>query len=504
MQYEIFSGNGFVYENSVGTDKAPKLFSAQNSFCGMQMKICADKPVRIYADTGDIKTRVYRLLPVCVNRNSDYMDDCDTQQTGTEEMKQYYTNTAPFIVYDPIAPVDADSIECDGAVFIYIRFEISKTTAPGLYSAELFIESGDENKKIPLEITVYNVCVSDKPDFNLINWWGMPPTADGKGLSDYLDNVAALARYAHQNYIWTYSGLFSFNDGKFDFSKAEQYIKKLLNMGFERIEGPDLKGIHKGVVEPAVKCALNTEQGCRLIGQFLKEWYSFLDENGWTEITVQHVFDEPREQDIPLFRRLSELVRRNMPGISIADTMLTDKVLDCVDIAIPTTRFYQLHRDVYDKFRENGGKLWLYTCCWPSVPYLNRFLDTPLLSVRFIQWLCYRKNVNGYLHWGFCCGVKGNDVYKNPSVKFSCLGVDSEQYLPAGDTNIIYPYNGGFIGSMRLEALRAGVEDFDLFSQLGKKAYDIIDSCVTENMTGIYDLNNFEAAYRRLLEMLQK
>lgn len=135
---------------------------------------------------------------------------------------------------------------------------------------------------------------------------------------------------------------------------------------------------------------------------------------------------------------------------------------------------------------------------------MNRFLDTPLLSVRFIQWLCYRENVNGYLHWGFCCGVKGNDVYKNPSVKFSCLGVDSEQYLPAGDTNIIYPYNGGFIGSMRLEALRAGVEDFDLFSQLGKKAYDIIDSCVTENMTGIYDLNNFEAAYRRLLEMLQK
>ena len=44
---------------------------------------------------------------------------------------------------------------------------------------------------------------------------------------------------------------------------------------------------------------------------------------------------------------------------------------------------------------------WVYYCCFPQGPWLNRFMDTPLTKVRMSGWLFYRLGAEGFLHWGF-------------------------------------------------------------------------------------------------------
>ena len=44
---------------------------------------------------------------------------------------------------------------------------------------------------------------------------------------------------------------------------------------------------------------------------------------------------------------------------------------------------------------------WVYYCCCPQGPWLNRFMDTPLTKVRMSGWLFYRLGPKGFLHWGF-------------------------------------------------------------------------------------------------------
>ena len=191
-----------------------------------------------------------------------------------------------------------------------------------------------------------------------------------------------------------------------------------------------------------------------------------------------------------------------MPGVKLMDTTLTLQIGESPDILVPTTRYYQLHRDFFERLRTEGRELWNYTCCWPSAPYLNRFLDMPLLDVRLVHWLNYYTKCNGYLHWGFCFFADGIDPFQTPSIPFKIFDDSLEQYLPAGDTNIIYEYKGEPIGSVRLEMQRAGVEDYELLCMIKEKAkaVELVSQCISEDFTGIKDVTVFEKVYETLLE----
>ena len=123
----------------------------------------------------------------------------------------------------------------------------------------------------------------------------------------------------------------------------------------------------------------------------------------------------------------------------------------------------------------------------------------PLLDVRLIPWLNFLLDCDGYLHWGFCFNPDAQDPWKEPSILFKIFDDSLEQFLPPGDTNIIYPYQGKPLGSVRLEMQRAGVEDFELLSQISdrEKALQIVRKCISEDFTG--NRQAFREAYLELL-----
>ena len=58
------------------------------------------------------------------------------------------------------------------------------------------------------------------------------------------------------------------------------------------------------------------------------------------------------------------------------------------------------------------------------------------------------------------------ETYKQSVVKHPSPQASSNNYLPAGDTHIIYPGKDGPLSSLRFEAHRQGIEDYELLEKL--------------------------------------
>lgn len=122
--------------------------------------------------------------------------------------------------------------------------------------------------------------------------------------------------------------------------------------------------------------------------------------------------------------------------------------------------------DIYATCEEYDLKLWWYGCVGPRAPGANYHIgDTNLLSVRSITWLQKKYDILGNLYWDAAAYTSENtryynqyiDVYNNP---YRASG------LPAGDGFLTYPgapYGiNGPVTSMRLMALRDGMEDYEI------------------------------------------
>ena len=505
----VFPAEEWLFPDSSGGEDSIAVSCPSNSFACWQMVIHAKGTVRISADNLD-GLQIYRLLPVTVNRNSAFIEELDTEHTLLEDLPRYYIKKAPFEVYDAMLPLKDMSVLADGDTALYFKWPSGQKA--GNHLGEIRLTMANEHCLIPYQIQVFSAAVPEKGRFNMINWIEMNPkkygcTAFSQEYWEKLTEILKLARMARQNFCNVSANYFQCSfDGRyrFDFSRVEKFLSICFSLGFDKIEGPSLKQIYEGLMMPFEEKEFGTPECIPPIEQFLEQWYQFLKQNHYEGITYQHIYDEPREKNVAFYRKLGESVHRHMPEIPTLDAVLSLHTEDAADILIPTTRFYQLHKDVFEQYRKNGKKLWLYTCCWPSAPYLNRFLDMPLLDVRLIHWLNFLTDCDGYLHWGFCFHPDVQDQWKEPSIPFKIFDDSLEQYLPPGDTNIIYPYQGKPLGSVRLEMQRAGVEDFELLSQISdrERALQIVRKCINKDFTGNRPL--FREAYLELLDCLSE
>jgi hypothetical protein len=81
-----------------------------------------------------------------------------------------------------------------------------------------------------------------------------------------------------------------------------------------------------------------------------------------------------------------------------------------------------------------------------------------LLRPALFGWAAARFGLDGFLHWGFNHYGRGQDPFQQ-----SVVGHGGGNFLPAGDTHIVYPGTGGPWSSLRLEAQREGFEDYNFF-----------------------------------------
>ncbi|MCS7104872.1 MAG: DUF4091 domain-containing protein [Thermofilaceae archaeon] len=380
---------------------------------------------------------------------------------------------APCEVPDPILEAEEMDLQAGVTQPCYLRVYVPSEAEPGEYEGFVKAEAPGVEARLKVEVRVHPLTLPRRRSLYVTNWFSVEDIARVHGVELYSDDfwvvfgrwVKFMAEYG-QNVFWVPLDtvrVYASEEGyRFDFSIFDDYVETLLKNGAELIEITHVAGFKRwGGREIELRSfkviqgegSFKSEPGERVLPHMLKALETHLREKGWLERTVIHVADEPTEDGIEEWRRVSRIVKEHAPQLRRIDAVETTGFDDDLEIWVPTLHHYDQWLEEYEEARRRGRELWFYTCLNPQGRYPNRFIDFPLIKTRILHWINMAYGLRGFLHWGY------NWWYGNPFK-------DLNPNLPPGDTHIVYPGREGPLPSLRLEAMRDGLEDYELFKLL--------------------------------------
>jgi hypothetical protein len=141
----------------------------------------------------------------------------------------------------------------------------------------------------------------------------------------------------------------------------------------------------------------------------------------------------------------------------------------------------------------------------PPGEFPNRFIELPLLKTRYVHWLHFRYGATGYLDWGFNYWQSAADG--DPFGETSAVQAGGNP-RPGGDSRIVYPAKGRVVSSIRLEAMRDGIFDYEPLKMLEEKqpekAKEICQRLVFSFTSSDLDIKSFRRVRSELLGLLSQ
>lgn len=423
---------------------------------------------------------------------------------------------------------------------LWLTVRVPAEAAPGLYHGTFQIRAGSRRlANLPLRIRVSPVRLPPQRLWitNWFNWsgqhlrrhYGVEEFTDaywqlleniGRVMADHGQNVilTPVVRLAQPR--WEAGAL------QFDFTRLDRWVETFDRAGIRGlIEGSHLLGRRGGYYAPvSVRIWVEPAPGqdeprmeeldpldpraLNFMEAFLSALYAHLRQRGWISRYVQHVLDEPHGEEPAVYERYAQLVRKHMPGVRTIDAInLADDYPffeTLLDIWVPILGRFDDRLERIREHQRRGGEVWFYTCISPQGAYMNRFINQPLLKVRLLHWLNARYGLAGYLHWG------GNYWTDKPFEDVEAIINQGRTLLPAGDNAIVYPdpERLSVLSSIRLEAMRDGIEDHALLSLLQDHDPKLAGSFLKEVVGSFTDYVRDPLAFgrirNRLVEALER
>jgi hypothetical protein len=126
-------------------------------------------------------------------------------------------------------------------------------------------------------------------------------------------------------------------------------------------------------------------------------------------------------------------------------------VIDAVPVLPLACQDPDLTTRLTEHSHAKGGRMSWYVCCWPPIP--NTFVHSPLVEGQLHGWLTFYLQLDGFLRWAFCLW---------PAKPWERVSWRAPGWR-AGDMYFVLPGNDGApVETLRYEALRAAVQDFEL------------------------------------------
>ncbi len=474
---------------------------------------------------------------------------------GTNQLDQIKTGFVEFVKVGRFAPAPArDRLASQSGYFpdpivekpfvnlppnqtqpIWISVNIPKDASPGKYLGQVIIKGKLDGKSFSasksIQVQVYQPVI-DKTSLWVTNWYTLDRLSmlnDGnpveqfsdrywelteilaKKMAEYRQNVALisplrLAQFSKTGDQW-----------QFDFTHFNKMVRLFIDAGvIGRIEGGHIGGrlgnwdSDFGIFIPIVTDTGYTLQNKPLNDPGVKEFYQQffqalfddLHQHNWADIYMQHIADEPTDTNFQSYIDIATSVKSIIPDIKIIEACHTHNLQNVVDVWVPQLNFLDEGYDFYKERQEQGDEVWFYTCLAPQGNYANRFIELPLIKTRILHWINFRYHIPGYLHWGL-------DFWRSdPFGETTGIITESGNILPGGDAWIVYPAKNKLNSSIRLEAMRDGIEDYELLKMLEIKDPDMASELARQVVYGFdhYDTNidDFRAKRRKILQMLSQ
>ncbi|MHB0998257.1 MAG: DUF4091 domain-containing protein [Armatimonadota bacterium] len=438
---------------------------------------------------------------------------------------------APADIPDSILDVRSVSVKTSRDQSVWLTVYVPKGSSPGTYTGTVQIASETGSQDIPISVKVHPVTLPDDCTLYVTNWFSTANIAKSHNLQmwsePYWKMLEVYARSMNdyrQNTVLTpiFELITAKSDASgnltFDFSRFDRWVELFKKAGLTTIEGGHLGGRSSweapdfdagrmrvigpdGADVPYTSVKVTSEEERKFLSQFFPALQKHLDEKGWTKDYFQHLVDEPIPANAESYKKLSSYVREFAPELKIIDASMCREIAGAIDIWVPQPQEVEGAMDFFKERRKAGDDLWFYTCLSPKGKYMNRFIDQQLIKTRLLHWMNFKYDMTGYLHWGY------NQYQGDP---FADLEPNwgGDTYLPPGDSHIVYPGRRGPLSSIRLEAMRDGLEDFELLKLLAKKdpkKAEKISSSVIRTMTDYtIDPAEFRAARAELIKALSK
>ncbi len=348
---------------------------------------------------------------------------------------------------------------------VWLTISIPETAAPVSYTGDITVKSQQGEVKLPLSVTVYPLTLPVTRNLKVTEWYS---TGDFEKFYDikeeYSDAWFAMLRKYADNMADHRQNVFHVpmdaieiqkrTDGRlsFDFTRFDQIAQVFWdtkrmdyletgeiarfgnNAWFSseiKLQDFQVKDIETGKIE--------TMAGKDVAPGLLVATESHLREKGWLSKTLFHVKDEPSMHNSQSWREMSAYIHKYAPNLIRLDAIETTNLLNDIEVAVPKLDAFGTWYESYREAQKKGVELWFYTVgIYQGSLFPNKTIDMPVMNSRIMQWLNYRYDATGYLHWGW------NQWTEDP---FNEVG------MHIGDGWHVYPSKDGVLNSLRWEQI---------------------------------------------------
>ena len=471
--------------------------------------------------------------PLPVSCWSQLIDVPVEQNTGLDSRTEMYTNQqnpyvirrAPFRIYEAIQPLAAARVRAQHR-FTALRLAVppGELPTPGKACIDITVE-GDRWRQLGTFVAVIHrarLPQLKESTFFYTNWFSMVQMEEKHGLIRWsdgwyamLDRYARMMAHGRQNCIIIPAELITVSGGRItlDEGKMHRFIEVFRSHGFTSFESPHLmyRGDNDDWSDPDLKVLLtkrpySTPEARRDVDTITTLIRNFTKKYGLVNSWLQHISDEPTGIQAQCYHQVVKQVRSVYPEIQIMEaTSDRDTLAGAIDVWCPTIDDFQSHESFFRGREKHNERILVYTCLIPGGRWLNRLLDQERLRQVYFGWGAAFYNTSGFLHWGLN-QYQVKDPFIQSVVHHPSPAATPNNYLPAGDTHILYPGSDGPLSSTRFEAHRIGIEDFEMLHMLKQadrqKAAGVIAPVFRSYTDYNTDVKAYRTARRELLEKL--
>lgn len=471
------------------TDAVVDVTAARGEYESKHIIITAkDKPLKYALSIGDLKTQDGTEFP---SENVEVFHEKYIQVKKNYDKTNMPTGFYPdaLVPYENIVAAGENVVQANENQGLYFRFNVPIDQTAGTYTGTAKLTIGGETRDIPLSLTVADLTVSEEVHARS-NFFSRGLFY--KGELEYTQRMLDLYTEACFEYRIGVCTIVS------ESYHTQEEIDYYVDKSYEYMQNPKCSNI-------AIPYATETVKGYTCIKAstfeaYLKAFAKKSCENNYNMfkklVCYLGIIDEPQlngtfealkvvvdvyretlarvaneiEQDASYNSPIkAEIVGAMRKVRNTITTHYNEEFAEYIDTWCPMYHMYDgelIHN--YDSQEER----WWYGCISPRAPYPTYHIEDTLLSARAESWMRAEYGIVGNLYWGYDLYADYNGQYYEEIEDY--YSGDAERYDQVnGDGFLFYPGKkygiDGPIGSLRLEAIRDGLEEYELL-------YSIMDT----------------------------